>query len=101
VNLIREMPQLHVKPLSKTTGAQDLDEQKQQGNIQHKVDDHSCDALRYVLGPLFVAGLGRSDLTDIYGEFYGGSESQDFFTTLAGSDTSIRLDQELILGRDL
>lgn len=93
-NLIREMPQLHVKPLARNS-QQDLNEQQTQGNIQHKVDDHCCDALRYFVGPYFVAGAG-SHLTDIYGESYRGSESQDVFTTLTG--TKVTMDEELTLG---
>jgi hypothetical protein len=100
VNLIREMPQLHVKPLSRNLAKQDLDEHKDQGNIQHKVDDHCCDALRYFIGPHFVLGTG-THLSDVYGEDYQGSESQDVFTNLlGGSDSSgfTTLDQELTLG---
>lgn len=94
-NLVREMPQLHVKPLARNS-QQDLNEQGGDGNLQHKVDDHCCDALRYFVGPHFVAGAG-SHLSDVYGEDYAGSESQDVFLTLAGS-TSVRLEEELTLG---
>lgn len=93
VNLIREMPQLHVKPLARNAN-QDLNEQTSDGNIQHKVDDHCCDALRYFVGPHFVAGAG-SHLSDVYGDSYVGSESQDVFTTLTGS--KVTLDEELSL----
>jgi hypothetical protein len=95
-NLIREMPQLHIKPLARNT-KQDLNEQTPDGNIQHKVDDHCCDALRYFVGPHFVAGAG-SHLTDVYGEDYAGSESQDVFTNLTG--TRVTLNEELSLGRN-
>lgn len=75
-NLIRQMQQLHVK---EQTRAQKLDLQEfnADGNIQHKVDDHAADALRYFIGPYFVNGAG-SHLEDIYGHDYKGSESEDF-----------------------
>ena len=97
-NLIREMGQLHVKPVSRNSST-DLQELSGDGNIQHKVDDHCCDALRYFIGPHFVAGAG-SHLADIYGESYVGSESQDFFTTLQPDSNSslTTLDDELSLG---
>jgi len=95
-NLTREMPQLHVKPLGRNT-QQDLQEQGGDGNIQHKVDDHCCDALRYFVGPHFVMGAG-THLADIYGENYAGSESADMLTSLIGSRPNI-LDQELSLNR--
>jgi hypothetical protein len=95
VNLIREMSQLHVKPLARNS-QQDLQELSGDGNIQHKVEDHSCDALRYFIGPYFVAGAG-SHLTDIYGENYAGSESEDIFTSITGTNTSMILDEEMRL----
>ena len=98
VNLIREMGQLHVKPPSRNANAPDINEQQGDGNIQHKVDDHACDALRYFVGPHFVAGAGSS-LADVYGENYVGSESQDMFTTLTG--TSMVLDEDLSLSSNL
>ena len=76
-NLIRQMNKLHVKEQDKNTKF-DLQEQTGDGNIQHKVDDHAADALRYFIGPYFVNGAD-SHLTDIYGESYRGSESEDFF----------------------
>lgn len=94
-NLIRQMPQLHVKPLARNAST-DLNESQSDGNIQHKVDDHAVDALRYFIGPHFVAGAGSS-LTDLYGTDYMGSESQDYFTTLAGGDTEMILNTELSL----
>ena len=77
-NLIRQMGTLHVKELGRQTRL-DLQELQGDGNIQHKVDDHAVDALRYFIGPYFVAGAGMH-LADIYGEAYRGSESEDFFT---------------------
>jgi hypothetical protein len=97
LNLIRELPQLHVKPPARQS-QRDIDEQAGDGNIQHKVDDHCCDALRYFIGPHFVAGAG-SHLTDIYGEAYSGSESQDVFTTLTGQ--KMILEEELTLGTNV
>jgi len=97
-NLIREFPQLHVKPLSRNS-SQDTQEQTGDGNIQHKVDDHCMDALRYFVGPHFVAGAG-DHLVDVYGEDYINSESADYLTTLMGSAVPV-LDQELTLGREL
>jgi hypothetical protein len=99
-NLIREFPQLHVKPLAANTKS-DLDEKGNQGNIQHKIDDHCCDALRYFIGPHFVGGTGTT-LTDVYGEEYATSESAEVFAlnTLAG-DGRVTLDEELTLGRQL
>jgi hypothetical protein len=93
VNLIRELSQLHVKPLGRNS-QQDLNELQSDGNIQHKVDDHCCDALRYFVGPHFVLGAG-SHLVDIYGEDYIGSESHDMMTTLNG--TSVTMEEELNL----
>jgi hypothetical protein len=87
VNLSRQMAQLHVKQtLSNSSTKQDIQEFTGDGNIQHKVDDHTCDALRYFVGPYFVLGA-NSHLADIYGEQYVGSESHDFFTL----HTSIQL----------
>jgi len=96
-NLIREFPQLHVKPLSRNS-QQDTQEQTGDGNIQHKVDDHCMDALRYFIGPHFVAGAG-DHLADIYGEEYRYSESADYLTTLMDSAVPV-LEQELTLGRE-
>lgn len=85
VNLTRQMAKLHVKEQSKQAKF-DLNEQQGDGNIQHKVDDHAVDALRYFIGPYFVLGAG-SHLSDVYGEEYIGSESHDFFTLNSGFDT--------------
>lgn len=93
VNLIREMGQLHVKPVSRNSKT-DLNEQQTDGNIQHKIDDHCCDALRYFIGPHFVMGAG-SHLQDLLGNDYVGSESHDLLTTLTGQ--SMTLDRELSL----
>lgn len=82
VNLIRQMEQLHVKEQTRSQSL-GLDEFRGDGNIQHKVDDHACDALRYFIGPYFVLGAG-SHLADIYGTQYIGSESQDFFSLHSG-----------------
>lgn len=81
-NTIRQMGQLHVK---EQTRAQKIDiaEYSQQGNIQHKVDDHEADAVRYFVGPYFVCGAG-SHLSDIYGTGYAGSESEEFLTLRKG-----------------
>lgn len=88
-NLIRQMNQLHVK--QQTRQAQfDIQEQNGDGNIQHKKDDHAADALRYFIGPYFVLGSG-SDMTDIYGNNYAGSESEDFLRVHSG----ILLDSEV------
>lgn len=76
VNTIRSVSQLHVKPLSRNA-IQTIQEQNGDGNIQHKVDDHEADALRYFIGPYFVAGAG-SHVADVYGSEYNGSESADF-----------------------
>lgn len=95
VNLIREMPQLHIKPISRNSKV-DLDEFTGQGNVQHKVDDHAVDALRYGIGAICVAGMGDNTLTDIYGTDYQNSESRDVFTSLAGA-SSMTLDDELSL----
>jgi hypothetical protein len=94
-NLIREISQLHVKPATRHS-IQDLQELSGDGNIQHKVNDHTCDALRYFIGPHFVSGAG-SHLEDIYGEDYNRSESADFFTT--AMDGAFTLEDELSLSR--
>lgn len=88
-NLIREMPQLHVRPISRQA-TQALNETHGDGNIQHKVDDHCCDALRYFVGPHFVLGAG-SHLEDVYGQDYIGSESQHFMTTITGQDSKMTI----------
>ena len=85
-NLIRQMGQLHVKQVSTKATAQDLQEFVGDGNIQHKVDDHATDALRYFIGPYLVLGA-NSHLSDIYGERYIGSESHDFVTLNTGGIT--------------
>lgn len=95
-NLIREIAQLHVKPISRHS-IQDLQEMSGDGNIQHKVHDHSPDALRYFIGPHFVSGAG-SHLEDIYGQDYASSESADYLRSLAG-DTAVNLTEELSLNR--
>lgn len=97
VNLIREMGQLHVKPVSRNSST-DLQELSGDGNIQHKVDDHACDALRYFIGPHFVAGAG-SHLADVYGDNYAGSESQSFLTSLDPDNINslTTLDSEMVL----
>lgn len=77
-NLIRQMGQLHVKEATRAQKL-DLQEYSMQGNIQHKVDDHAADALRYFIGPYFVNGAGAR-MEDIYGASYAGSESEDFLT---------------------
>lgn len=79
-NLIRQMQQLHVKQPSRNQNT-DLAEMSAGGNnnIQHKVDDHAADALRYFIGPYFVLGAG-SHLSDVYGQGWLKSESNDFFT---------------------
>jgi len=88
-NLIRQMSKLHVKEQGKNTKF-DLQEQTGDGNIQHKVDDHAADALRYFIGPYFVNGA-NDHLSDIYGESYKGSESEDFF----------KLNTQISLGEDI
>lgn len=97
-NLIRQMGSLHVKPLSRQTKT-DLNEHTggvDGGNIQHKVDDHAVDALRYFIGPYFVLGAG-SRMEDVYNTPYHGSEAQDFFTTV--TDGAFTLESELTLGK--
>jgi len=76
-NLVRQMGQLHIKELTNRQKLQ-IDEFTGDGNIQHKVDDHAADALRYFVGPYFVLGAGQH-LEDIYGANYEGSESESFF----------------------
>ncbi len=89
-NLTRQLAQLHVK--NTVRYAQDLNEMTGDGNIQHKVDDHAADALRYLIGPLFVMGM-NSHLEDVYGAQYRGSESEDFLRVRQSMvlDTSITL----------
>jgi len=93
-NLVRQMSNLHVKELSKNAKF-DLQEMSLggDGNIQHKVDDHAADALRYFIGPYFVLG-GNMHLSDIYGQMYAGSESHEF-TKL---HTGVVLDDLITLG---
>lgn len=81
-NTIRSLETLHIK---EQTARQkiDLDEYTGTGNIQHKVDDHDADALRYFMGPYFVMGAG-SRLEDVYGGAYEGSEADDFFRLYKG-----------------
>lgn len=74
-NLIRQMSQLHVKEQKRTT--LDVQEMTGDGNIQHKVDDHAADAIRYLVGPFIVGGAG-SHISDIYDANYHGSEAEDF-----------------------
>jgi hypothetical protein len=90
-NLIRQMGQLHVKETKRQTV--DLSEMTGDGNIQHKVDDHAADALRYLVAPFFVRGAG-SHISDIYGQDYQGSEAEDFLTV----HSNITMDDHLILG---
>ena len=77
-NLIRQIANLHVKEQSKQAKF-DLQEMSLggDGNIQHKVDDHAADALRYFIGSYFVMG-GNISLADVYGNSYAGSESHEF-----------------------
>jgi hypothetical protein len=91
-NLIRQMGTLRVKE-RKGQNNLDLAEHSGDGNIQHKVDDHACDALRYFIGPYFVLGAG-THLSEIYGPDYVGSESNDFFTV----HNQIKLDEEIGIG---
>jgi hypothetical protein len=92
-NLIRQMGTLRVKE-RKGQQTLDLAEHSGDGNIQHKVDDHACDALRYFIGPYFVLGAG-THLSEIYGPDYHTSESNDFFTVHA----NVKLDEEIGLPR--
>lgn len=73
---IRQLGQLHVKERGRAQKL-DLSENTGDGNIQHKVDDHNADAVRYFIGPYFVAGA-NTHLEDVYGGNYIGSESEDF-----------------------
>lgn len=98
-NLIRQMSQLHVKPPARNS-ALDLNERMTDGNIQHKVDDHACDALRYFIGPYFVLGVGIH-LKDVYGEDYIDSEGAHFLQDHMGTTTSVVLNEELSLNRPL
>lgn len=75
-NLIRQMNNLHIKEQSRQAKF-DLQETAGDQNMQHKVDDHAADALRYFIGPHYVAG-GGVRLEDIMGENYQGSESESF-----------------------
>jgi hypothetical protein len=79
-NTIQSISQLHVKPPSRQGVV--VNEDAGDRNIQHKVDDHCADALRYLIGPLFVMGMGQhfADVYDQSGQSYRGSESEDFFT---------------------
>jgi hypothetical protein len=86
------MQQLHVKEQTRAQRL-DLNEMSGDGNIQHKVDDHAADALRYFVGPYFVLGAG-SHLSDIYGQDYHTSESNEFFTL----HNSFRLDSGVSFG---
>ena len=92
-NLIRSISQLHVKP--PTRQGQIVNEDTGDRNIQHKVDDHCADALRYLIGPLFVLGLGShfSDVYDMNGQAYHGSESEDFFKINSGVSLDGSTDQ--------
>lgn len=99
VNLVEQMSQLHVKPLSRNS-QQDLQEQTGEKNIQHKVNDHCPDALRYLMGPIFVLGAGEG-LADIYGQNYQGSESQAYLDTLLRNDMPVTMNEGLNLGLDL
>lgn len=82
-NTIRSVSQLHVRPVARGTNSQELQEQIGDRNIQHKIDDHPADALRYFIGPYFVAGAG-AHLSDLYGDNYSGSESEDFLKLHTG-----------------
>lgn len=91
-NLIRQMSQLHVKQLSRAS-SQDLNENTGDRNIQHKVDDHAADALRYFVGPYYVLGA-NNHLEDIYGANYAGSESEEFFKL----NSSVTLESQISYG---
>jgi len=82
VNLLRQLNQLHVKEQGRQSKF-DLNELAGDGNIQHKVDDHAADALRYFIGPYFVNGAGIR-LADVMGDQWHGSESHDFVTLNSG-----------------
>lgn len=92
-NTIQSISQLHVKPPSKSGVS--ITESAGDGNIQHKVDDHCADALRYLIGPLYAMGAGShfTDVYDLNGKSYKGSESDDFFKLNQGItlDTSDNL----------
>ena len=92
VNTIREISQLHVK--EQINAKTDLNEQVGDKNIQHKIDDHAPDALRYFIGPYYVLGAG-SHLEDVYGNNYRGSESEEFFTL----NSQITMDTGISLGK--
>lgn len=77
-NLLRQLQQLHVKEQGRQTKF-DLNELQGDGNIQHKVDDHAADALRYFIGPYYVNGAGIR-LSDVYDNKWENSESHDFVT---------------------
>lgn len=80
-NTIQSLSQLHVKPPSKNQSTGALSETTGDRNIQHKIDDHCADALRYLIGPLYVGGAGShfTDIYDLNGHTYGGSEAEEFF----------------------
>lgn len=82
INLARQMEQLHVRETADHSKI-DISELTGDRNIQHKKDDHAADAIRYLIGPLFVAGR-REHLEDVYGTNYLGSESNEFFTLHSG-----------------
>ena len=78
---------MHIKPQTRATATSaELNESTGDRNIQHKVDDHCADALRYLLGPLYVMGAGThfSDIYDTNGNQYEGSESEDFLKLHGG-----------------
>jgi hypothetical protein len=81
-NTIRQIEQLHVKERSRSS-IFEINEQQGDGNIQHKVDDHAIDALRYFIGQYFVLGAG-SHLADVYDKPYAKSEGEDFFRLHSG-----------------
>lgn len=81
VNTISSISQLHVKPVARQTqNTQDISETTGDRNIQHKVNDHCADALRYIIGPMFAMGAGShlDEVYDLNGNSYAGSESEDF-----------------------
>jgi len=92
--LIKQMSNLHVKEQGKNAKF-DLQEMSLggDGNIQHKVEDHAPDALRYFIGPYFVLGNNMS-LADVYGNTYVGSESHEFLSM----QTGVTLDDLVTLG---
>jgi hypothetical protein len=83
-NTVRQMGQLHVKEITSRSKTNQINEMTAEGNIQHKVDDHAADAVRYFVGPYYVLGAG-SHLSDIYGDDYIGSESESFFKLHSGA----------------